>query len=197
MFIQVIQGRCSRQDEMQAAMAEWEAERGPEVVGWLGGTYGFTDDGLCVAVVRFESEEAARANSDSREQSAWWDRTSQLFDGPIEFHDCTDVTMMMDGGSDDAGFVQIIQGRVLDADALRAMSTDTDSLHRMRPEIIGGTLAIDADGTFTETVAFTDEAAARQGESTEMPDEVREQFEQAMADVRYLDLHHPLFMSRT
>ena len=43
-----------------------------------------------------------------------------LFDGPVEFHDCDDVTLMMDGGSDDAGFVQVIRGKVDDADTLQA-----------------------------------------------------------------------------
>ena len=37
-----------------------------------------------------------------------------LIDGPMEFHDCDDVTLMMDGGSDDAGFVQVIRGKVDD-----------------------------------------------------------------------------------
>ena len=34
------------------------------------------------------------------------------------------------------------------------MLADTSMLHEMRPEIIGGTLAIEPDGTFTETIAF-------------------------------------------
>ena len=37
----------------------------------------------------------------------------------------------------------------------------------------GGTIAIEPDGTFTQTVAFTTESAAREGESKEMPDDVR------------------------
>ncbi|MGH1561214.1 hypothetical protein [Mumia sp. DW29H23] len=196
MFIQVIQGPCSRQDEMRSAMEQWEAERAPDVVGWLGGTYGFTDDGMFVAVVRFESEEMARSNSDSREQSAWWERTRALFDAEPEFHDCTDVTLALDGGSDDAGFVQVIQGRAVDPDRLRAMMTDTRQMQEERPDILGATLAIADDGTFTETVAFTDEAAAREGEKKEMPAEMREQMMAAMDDVRYLDLHQPWFASR-
>lgn len=195
MFIQVIQGRCRAHDEMRAAMDQWEAERAPDVVGWLGGTYGFTDDDTFVAVVRFESEEAARSNPDSREQSAWWERVHALFDEEPIFHDCTDVTLALDGGSDDAGFVQVIQGRVLDADHLRAMMTDTQQMHETRPDIIGATLAIADDGTFTETVAFTDEESARRGEQQEMPDDVREAMESSMADMRYLDLHQPWFAS--
>ncbi len=49
------------------------------------------------------------------------------------------------------------------------MIAETTVLHEARPEILGATIAIEADGTFTETVAFTDEAAAREGEQTRMP----------------------------
>jgi hypothetical protein len=71
-----------------------------------------------------------------------------------------------------------------------------DTLHEARPEIIGGTIAIDDDGYFTETVAFRSEAEAREGERREMPSEVQQQFADEMSqvqDLRYLDLHHPWF----
>lgn len=196
MFIQIIQGRCTRQDEMRRQMQRWATERGPQVRGWLGGTYGFTDDNMFVAVVRFESKEAATENSDSREQSEWWAGTEALFDSRVEFHDCADVSLMLDGGSDSAGFVQIIRGKADDPDALRAMMSDTQLLHEMRPDIIGATLAIEGDGTFTETVAFTDEASARRGEQMEMPEEMRSRMDAAMHDVSFLDLRHPFFNSR-
>jgi hypothetical protein len=163
--------------------------------GWLGGTYGFTDDGMFVAVVRFESREAAAANSARPEQSAWAEQMMGLMDGPVEYHDCPDVTVMMDGGSDDAGFVQIIRGKVGDPSRLKAMMADTDVLHEARPEILGGTLAIEEDGTFTETVAFTDEESARRGEQQEMPADVRETLESVMSGATFLDLHHPWFAS--
>jgi hypothetical protein len=104
---------------------------------------------------------------------------------------------MLGGGSDEAGFVQVIRGRAVDREALKAMMTDTDLLHEMRPEILGATLAIDADGTFTETVAFADEASARKGEQMEMPDDVRRSMEASMQDVQFLDLHHPWFASKS
>jgi hypothetical protein len=194
-FIQIMQGMCRRQDEMRAQLDRWLTERSPQVQGWLGGTYGFTDDDMFVAVIRFDSKESAMANSDSREQSEWWARTEALFDGPVEFHDCADVTLMMDGGSDQAGFVQIIRGKADDPDALRAMMSDTEMLHEMRPDILGATLAIEDDGTFTETVAFTDEASARSGEQMEMPAEMRDRMATMMHDVSYVDLHHPFFAS--
>jgi hypothetical protein len=196
-FIQIIQGKCTRQDEMRALADRWQTEIGPKAEGWLGGTYGFTDDDMFVGVIRFSSKEMAMANSARPEQSSWWAEMEKLFDGPVEFHDCSDVTLMLDGGSDSAGFVQIIRGKVDDPEKLRSMMTDTDMLHEMRPDILGATLAIEEDGTFTETVAFTDEASARAGESMEMPADVRESLESAMHDVSYLDLHHPWFASRS
>ncbi len=75
------------------------------------------------------------------------------------------------------------------------MLLDTEQLHEMRPDILGGTLCIEDDGTFTETVAFSDEESARKGEQLPMPDDVRETMETSMHDVKYLDLHHPWFAS--
>ena len=102
------------------------------------------------------------ANSARPETSACAERMGALFDGPVEFHDCDDVTLLFNGGSDDAEFVQVIRGKVDDVARLRAvMTSDPEGLHAMRPDILGATLAIEADGTFTETVAFTDEESAR------------------------------------
>jgi hypothetical protein len=146
-------------------------------------------------VVRFESREAAMANSARPEQTAWAEKMMRLMDGPVEYHDCDDVTLMMDGGSDRAGFVQVISGRVDDPDRLKAMLTDTTMLHEMRPDILGGTLAIEDDGTFIETVFFTDEKSAREGEKVEPPKEVQEVLEPLMMNARFYDLHHPWFES--
>lgn len=198
MFIQVIEGTCTRQDELRALIEQWREEMSPSAEGWLGGTYGFTDDDRFVGVVRFESREAAAANSARPEQGAWAEQMTALFDGPVQFHDCDDVTLMMGGGSDEAGFVQVIRGRVEDPSGLKALMADTDLLHEMRPEIIGATLAIEDDGTFTETVAFTDEASARSGEQREMPDmpaDVRTTLEEAMVGATFYDLHRPWFDS--
>ena len=196
MFIQIIQGKCTRQDECREMGERWRRELGPGAEGWLGGTYGFTDDDQFMAIVRFDSRESAARNSQRPEQGAWWREMEALFEGPVEFHDCDDVTLMLDGGSDDAGFVQVIRGKVDDPTTMKKMMTDTEQLHEMRPEIIGGTLAIEEDGTFIETIAFTDEESARRGEQTAMPEDVRRAMESAMHDVSYADLHHPWFASR-
>lgn len=101
----------------------------------------------------------------------------------------------MDGGSDSAGFVQVIRGKVEDPSRLKAMLADTDLLHQMRPDIIGGTLAFEDDGTFTETIAFIDEASAREGERVEPPADVRAALADVMQGATFFDLHHPWFES--
>ncbi|HEY9291102.1 MAG TPA: hypothetical protein VIP98_07475 [Microlunatus sp.] len=195
MFIQIIQGKCTKQDELHALADRWRTELSSGATGWLGGTYGFTDDDMFVGVVRFDSRESAMANSARPEQSAWAQEVEACMDGPITYHDCDDVTLMMDGGSDNAGFVQVIRGKVDDPSALKAMMTDTTMLHQMRPEILGATLAIEEDGTFTETVAFTTEAAAREGERLEPPEDVRAALDPMMERATFYDLHHPWFES--
>jgi hypothetical protein len=194
-FIQIIQGKCTRPDELRAMARSWREELSEGAEGWLGGTYGFTDDDEFIGVVRFESREAAMANSGRPEQAAWAEQMMALMDGPVEFHDCDDVMLFMDGGSDDAGFVQVIRGRTDDPSRIKAMLADTTTLHEMRPDIIGGSVAIEADGTFTETIAFRDEASARAGEQTEPPPQVRAELESMMAGAKFYDLHHPWFES--
>ena len=92
--------------------------------------------------------------------------------------------------------IQVLQGRLSDPDRFRRfMSQSMDALHEARPEILGGTIAIEPDGTFTETVAFTDEASARSGEGAEPPEDVRAELEYAMQGATFYDLHHPWFSS--
>jgi hypothetical protein len=182
---------------MHALGDEWRQQLAAGADGWLGGTYGFTDDDMFLGVVRFEDREKAMANSRRPEQGAWAERMMALMDGPVEFHDSEDVTLLLGGGSDQAGFVQVIRGKVDNPDRLRAMMTsDPTTLHEMRPEILGATLAIEPDGTFTETVAFTDEASARNAESsTEPPAELRAELDYAMQGASFYDLRHPWFES--
>jgi len=192
MFIQVIQAKSTRRDEVRALMDEW-SELPNEGFGFLGGTYGFTDDDEFIGVVRFESKEKAMANSARPETDAMAKRMAELMDGPPTFRDCDDVTVWGDGGSDDAGFVQIIQGKTDDPDRLKQIMTeDADNLRQQRPDIIGGTSALEDDGSFTTTIAFTDEASAREGEKNSSPPE---EFQALMRDVRYFDLRDPWFAS--
>jgi hypothetical protein len=199
-FIQVMQGRCTDADRLGERLDLWRDSVSGGADGWLGTTSGITGDGQFVGVVRFESREAASANSSRPEQDAWWQGTAAVLGGDVAFADYDDVVTMLDGGSDEAGFVQVMRGRVADPAAFRTfMAQPMDALHEARPEIIGGTVAVDDDGGFTQTVYFTDEASARLGEKQEIPAEVQRQMEEGMGQMEvehFLDLHDPWFYGR-
>jgi hypothetical protein len=195
MFIQVIQAPCTRRDDVRQVLDSWSPELAAGARGYLGGTFGITDDDQLIGVVRFSSREDAMANSDRPEQGAWAERLAAALDGPPEFRDYDHVRVFLDGGSDDAGFVQVIQGKVEDRGVIDNLLATTDELRTMRPEVIGGVVGVADDGTFTQTIAFTDEESARKGEQLEPPPEVRELLGQAMAGASYHDLRHPWFDS--
>ena len=103
MFVQVIQGRVSDPAAMRAQMDKWLAELAPGATGWLGSTGGVTDDGQAIALVRFESEEAAQANSDRPEQGAWWEGMAAAYDGEPTFHNSRAVDVDTHGDPDAGG----------------------------------------------------------------------------------------------
>ena len=111
MFVQVIKGKTSNQQALDAALSQWMQDLAPGATGWLGSTSGVTEDGRAIAVVRFESEDDARRNSNRPEQDQWWSQTSKLFDGEPSFRDSNEVTVDAQGDPDQAGFVQVMQGR--------------------------------------------------------------------------------------
>ncbi|RNL78990.1 hypothetical protein [Nocardioides marmorisolisilvae] len=194
MFIQVMQAKCSRAAEVRAFAEKWSQD---VAEGFLGGTFGVTDDGQFLGIVRFTSADAAAANSARPETDALSQEFAGLMDGPIDFADYDDVSQFLDGGSDDAGFVQVIRGKVGDAAQAKAVvaAGDEGELKAMRPEIIGGSFAIAADGSFTQTVYFTSEESARQGEQQEPPADVRDAIQEMMAGASFYDLRSPWFES--
>ena len=197
--MQIIQGRVHDPGAARATLDRWLTDLKPGATGWLGGTYGVAANGTLVACVRFTDKAAAMANSARPEQASWWKDMETHFDGPVTFHDCDDVTLLLGGGSDDARFVQVIQGRVTDrARFVELMDRSGDLLSHYRPDVLGATIAIDADGVVTETVAFTSEQAAREAEHRTMPEDARALVDEEMSllkDVVYLDLESPWFAS--
>jgi hypothetical protein len=195
MFVQVISGKVSDVDAMERLADRWEAELKPGAVGYLGVTEGITDDGRFVVAARFESAEAAAQNSARPEQDAWWQEMSKTVED-VEVHDCSRIETLFGGGKDEAGFVQVMRGRILDpakADAMFSRSADAERvLGSARPDVIGEVVAIHDDGTgYTDIVYFTSEADARAGEQRQMPSEAQammQEFESALQVDEYLDL---------
>ena len=200
MLVQVIQGQVADAAKVRAALDRWAQELAPGATGWLGSTAGVTEDGRFIALARFESEEAARRNSDRPEQDRWWSETSQLFTGQASFRDSNDVTVDLAGEPDDAGFVQVMQGQGSDPDRARElMAEDSDEWAAFRPDVIGSVAVGHEGGAYTMAMYFTSEAEAREGERKEPPPELKAQMEEMAAlnvgEPEFFDLKDPWLYS--
>ncbi len=219
MFLQVVQGGVSDRGGIRAAVDTWIRELAPGATGWLGTTAGMTADDTFVMLNRFDSAQAARRSNNRHEQHDWWMATAKLLIRDVAQHDCALVNTVNDGGSDRAGFVQVIQARV--ADSARAwaargagdesrpvLGTAQMAIVRvvqrvllqqldptLRPDFIGGVVGFDQqDDTLTESVYFTSEAAARRGERLPLPPDAAalwHEWQAILPDARYFDLAEP------
>lgn len=194
MFVQIIEGRVADADGLRRQMDTWMSELRPGAAGFLGSTGGVTDDGHAILFARFESADAAKANSERPEQGTWWAETEKHFDGPVTFTDSEDVQTFLGGGSDDAGFVQVMKGR-----AARDQMGEMDAAFEQhapsfRPDLLGVVRTWTGPDTYVEAAYFTSEADAREGEKKEPPPEIAEQmgeFEAMTADIEFVDLRRP------
>ena len=200
MFVQVIQGQVAEPEQVHAALDRWSQQLAAGAPGWLGSTAGVTEDGRFVALARFESEEAARRNSDRPEQGQWWAQTSKLFTGEVAFRDSSDIIADINGDPDEAGFVQVIRGRSRNFDRNRElMAQDPDEWAAFRPDVIGSVAVGHEGGAYTVALYFTSEQAAREGERKEPPPQLKavmEEMNQLMAgEPEFLDLRQPWLYS--
>ena len=85
-FLQVIELKTSRPDEVDALVTEWRAQTAGRRTAQRGT---FTSDrdrpGTYVQIVEFPSYEDAMANSDLPETAAFAERLAKLCDGPMTF----------------------------------------------------------------------------------------------------------------
>ncbi|WP_131738026.1 hypothetical protein [Actinomadura roseirufa] len=184
--VQIVKGRTRDAERLREAAERWYRDVAPGAKGWLGTTGGVTDDGLHIGVTRFASPRAAHRNDRRRAQARWWAETRDLFEGDVTVEMYTDVETFGRGGSDDAGFVQILQTRVRDREAVRPFIPDGAQriLNRRRPDMIGGLFCIRPDGFCLGVAYFTSREAARKGEQTRMPPEYQSWRDEQM---RYFD----------
>jgi hypothetical protein len=196
MFVQVIQGHVNDASAARARFDSWMAELAPGATGWLGSTAGVTEDGTLVVMSRFESEEAARQNSERPEQSAWWEETQRIFTGEPAFHDSSRVELDLHGDPDQAHFVQVMQGRTTDPDRARELMADNSvDWEGFRPDVLGSVTAEYDGDAWTMALYFTSEADAREGERKDPPPEMEKimhEMEQlSMGEPAYFDLKDP------
>lgn len=193
MFVQVIEGKTSDPGALIEHGEKWQRDLRPGAIGYLGVTSGVTADGRTVAVVRFEDEAAARANAERPEQTAWFEGMANLYDGQPAFTESSDVTEWMGGGSDDAGFVQVMKSTGVDRAQVEKMDAAFEPFAAQRPDLLGGVRIWTGRDSCIDVAYFTTEEAARQGEQAEVPEEMKEllgEFE-GMGETEYLDLTEP------
>ena len=182
MFAQTIRGKVSDPKAVDANFNRWSKELAPGAKGWLGTTAGVTDDGQLFIMVRFESAEAARANSERPEQDQFWSETSKQFDGEPTFQDSTDV--------------QVGSGTVSDVDLMLALIEGNSSWRTSRPDILGIVGADFGAGQFTYAAYFTSHDTAREvDDGKNMPLEVTARMDEMTSlvtgELEYLDLKDP------
>jgi hypothetical protein len=191
MFVQVLRGRVLDREGLMRHLETWRSDLSSGAKGWLGSTAGVTDDMRFIGSFRFETQEDAQRNSDRPEQTSWWNQMSKFMDTP-RFWDCTDVDEYKQGGSDEAGFVQVIQGRVVDREAFREAARGLGDSGRA--DVIGGVVAWDSS-RFTEFAYFTSEEEARKGEKAPPHTASLERIWPLTQDLEYFDLRTPWFTS--
>ena len=200
MFIKVIQGRATNPPGIRRDVGRWQRQLAADADGWLGSTTGITEDGWSITVIRFASEAQARRNSDRPEHREWWRDASQHL-ARVAVHDAPKVHTYRDGGSDQAGFVQVIQGHTEDMERMVSLGCDQEEvLTRDAPHILGMTVAEHADrpGDFTQTVYYTSEQDARrleQERSAEADEPARRELHDLMTNLRSFDLRDPQMLS--
>lgn len=192
MFVQIIDATVTDAEALRERWEAWQRDLQPTAQGFLGGTSGVAAGDHFLAVARFESEGAARANSDRPEQGDWWASVEPLL-REVRFLDTDDVKVVGQP-SDEAGFVQVIRGRATDRNRLAELSDEfIPRLREDRPEVLGWLEAWDGD-RLTEVVYFSSEEEARKGEQAERPSEVMEkvqEWQSLLDDVTFLDLRDP------
>ena len=194
MFVQIIEGRTKDAEGLKRQGTRWRQELKPGAVGFLGATSGVTADGRAFTMARFRDEAAARANSERTEQGSWWAETEKYYEGEVSFTETDDVTEWLGGGSNDAGFVQVMKSTGVDRAAVERLDEQMEHLTDIRTDVIGGYRAWTGSDRCTEVVYFTSEAEARAGEKVVLPVDMQEmmaEFEGSMGEVEYHDLLDP------
>lgn len=193
MFVQVIKGKTTNADAMLALGDKWQQELRPGATGYLGGTVGVSADGTFVAVIQFTDDAAAKENANRPEQDAFFKEMSQHIDGEPAFAESTDTSLLFEGPTDKATFVQIMESSVTDRAKVEAFETDEmmADLRKARPDLLGGLRVWLDGGRCVEVAYFTSEADARKGEASDEFGASQGEFMALFEDMTYLDLPNP------
>ena len=189
MFLQLVVGGVSDPDALRRQLGTWTEAVAAGATGWLGSTGGVTSGGRALVVTRFASPAAAGAGSRRPETQAWWASTTSYLDDPVAL-DTDDVTAVEVTDASDAGFVQVMHATVADRARLEALEHEMGpAFIELRPDFLAGYRAWFPDGTMAAVDYFRSEAEARAGESSDMPDALRERFAEWLSLVEGAEWH--------
>ena len=197
MFVQVIEGRAIDEAAVRRLMTRWVTDVKPAAAGFLGATAGIVDDGTAVAFIRFADEASAVRVRSTAEHQAWWRETLHVLVAPRTVHESSDIVVLLAGGSDDAGFVQIIRAATPHRAKIDALMTPERiaDVQRSRPDLIGSLRVWLANGSFIEAAYFTRESAAREAEKSDDFADAEAPFFEAYGPMTFANLRAPILLS--
>ena len=195
MFVQVIEGKVRDAKGVRTQLDRWSTDLKPGAIGFLGSTGGIAEDGTMIAVVRFADADAAAKNGARPEQTAWWNEMMTFVDGTPTVRESTDTSILFEGGSDTAGFVQVMIGKVSDRTKAEVLETPEllEQLRKARPDLLGGQRVWFDGGEYVEVAYFSSEGDARTGETSPDFEAPHVDFEAVFGQPRYIDLRDPIF----
>jgi hypothetical protein len=191
MFVQVVQAKTKDKTGIKEMWDRWNREVKPAAQGYLGATGGVTDDGTLLVIARFDSADAAERNNNIPEQQQWYSEFEKYIEGAPTFTNYTNVELDNGGGSDDAGFVQVIRVKGGDPAAWKALDEEMGpKMRELRPDVIGSVTAYEGDDV-TSVVYFTSEEEARKNESNAEFQELSQQYMKLTGEPTFYDLKDP------
>jgi hypothetical protein len=191
MFVQVVQAKTKDKAGVKEMWDRWNREVKPAASGYLGATGGVTEDGDLLVIARFESAEAAERNNNIPEQQQWYSEFEKYIEGEPSFSNYSNVELDQGGGSDDAGFVQVIRTKGGDPQAYKALDAEIGpKMNELRPDVIGTVIAI-GDDEATMVGYFTSEAEARKNESNPEFQELAKRYMELEGESTFYDLKDP------
>ena len=165
MFVHVVRAPAADPGPLLEQVARLPAMLGTEAAGFLGLTAGISDEGDFVAVARFASPGG----------DAWWAALEPWLAGPPTVRASSEVELLLGGGSDEAGFIEVIEGHATDRHRFMVLERQLEQRFAAeRPDFLGSQIIWWADGSWLEVAYFTSEDDLRAADARGLSPEVEE-----------------------
>ncbi len=168
MFIEVVEGRALDAAATRDEWLEVQAVLESVAVGWLGVTAGASADRHFVALLGFETEEAARITMDSGRERGSWDRLGRVVER-LSFRECRNVRAFFTTDARNVESVDLTRGVVSDLVGIGAMFAPGTSSREGDPSVVGGLACWDAEGVAVTALYRTARAIPAAAESLGEP----------------------------